>query len=93
MMPGVQIYDASGMVAVEIRLETCIPAILLQIGAFASIRAHYQNLPQDQSLIGLIEYLLCYYSSHEIVLVRSAGISPEHPHSRKTPLLELSLMG
>ncbi len=75
MAPGLQIYEASWLVAAGIELRTDTAAILLQIGAFGSLLAHYHTLPEPASLSGLVSYLGQFYAhSHRCFLVRSSSM-------------------
>jgi uncharacterized protein YabN with tetrapyrrole methylase and pyrophosphatase domain len=73
MAPGVQILDATWMVACRIQPEVSLGLVLLQIGAFGSLRTHYRSLPSPSSLANLASHLAQYYpATHEIFLIRSA---------------------
>jgi uncharacterized protein YabN with tetrapyrrole methylase and pyrophosphatase domain len=72
MAPGIQIYEASWLVAAQIPLNVTAPAILVQLGTFGSFRAHYRDQQSIQPLTALSEYLCSLYPpSHGVVLVRS----------------------
>ena len=74
MAPGIQICEASWLVAARIAPQTMYGMILLQIGAFGSLRTHYRVRPTPASLAGLVDYLKRFYpASHQVVLVRSGG--------------------
>jgi uncharacterized protein YabN with tetrapyrrole methylase and pyrophosphatase domain len=74
MAPGIQICEATWMVAGGIAPQTRLPLILLQLGTFGSLRTHYRSAPSPASLKGLADHLLRYYpSSHEVFLIRSSG--------------------
>jgi len=90
MAPGIQVYEASWLVAAHIRLEVKVAAILLQVGTFGSLRTHYRMPPVASSLTGLVEYLRRDYSdSHEVFLVRSTGAADQEGHIRETRLGDL----
>jgi uncharacterized protein YabN with tetrapyrrole methylase and pyrophosphatase domain len=79
MAPGIQICEASWLVAAQICLRTDLAAILLQIGAFGSFRTHYRTPPTSKSLASLVDYLTRFYSnSHRVFLVRSSNL-PNRP--------------
>jgi uncharacterized protein YabN with tetrapyrrole methylase and pyrophosphatase domain len=72
LAPGVQILEASWLLAARIPLTVTAPVILVQLGTFGSFRAHYRNKEATGSLEALSEYLLSFYpSSHRAFLVRS----------------------
>jgi uncharacterized protein YabN with tetrapyrrole methylase and pyrophosphatase domain len=90
MAPGIQIYDASWLVAAGLRLEPATQAMLLQIGAFGSLRAHYKTRPQGRSLVDLSAYLEKFYPpSHRIYLIRSSGGAQDPRNIAATELGEL----
>jgi uncharacterized protein YabN with tetrapyrrole methylase and pyrophosphatase domain len=91
MAPGIQIYEATWMVAGEIAPRTDLPVILLQLGAFGSLRTHYRAVPLLSSLAGLISHLLHYYPpSHEVCLVRTAD---QRDFSSKVTRFNLGAIG
>jgi hypothetical protein len=74
MAPGLQIYEASWLVAARIPLQTDIAVILLQLGTFGSLRTHYKEPPSPAALSGLLTYLGRFYPlSHQVFLVRSTN--------------------
>jgi hypothetical protein len=74
MAPGIQIYEASWLVAARIPLQTDIAVVLLQLGAFGSLRTRYRQPPSPAELEGLVSYLSMFYPlSHLIFVVQSAG--------------------
>jgi precorrin-2 methylase len=73
MAPGLQVLDATWAVAAKIVAQTDLALVLLQLGAFGSLRTHYQVMPPASALHDLITYLSGFYpSSHEVFLVQSA---------------------
>jgi uncharacterized protein YabN with tetrapyrrole methylase and pyrophosphatase domain len=90
MAPGIQVYEASWLVAARIRLEVTVAAIVLQVGSFGSLRTNYRVRPEAASLNLLAEYLTQFYpKSHELSLVRSSGAAQQSPHIKKTLLADL----
>jgi len=74
MAPGIQIYEASWLVASRVRLNVAAAAILLQLGTFGSFRAHYRDWRSAGSLEELRSYLMgSYPSSHKVTLVQSSN--------------------
>jgi uncharacterized protein YabN with tetrapyrrole methylase and pyrophosphatase domain len=74
MAPGLQVYEASWLVAAQVDLRTDVAAILLQLGAFGSFLAHYRTPPSAASLAGLVSYLTRFYlPSHQVFVVRSSN--------------------
>jgi precorrin-2 methylase len=87
MAPGLQVYEASWLVAAQIRLHPTVAAILLQVGMFGTLRTHYRTRPEARSLAELAEYLgRSYPPSHNVFLVRSAGAAGDPPHIKESPL-------
>jgi precorrin-2 methylase len=74
MAPGIQIYEASWLVASRIQLDVAAAAILLQLGTFGSFRTHYRDWRQATSLEDLRTYLTeSYPLSHKVFLVQSSN--------------------
>lgn len=74
LAPGIQICEASWMVAAGIIPQPSYALLLVQIGMFGSLRTHYQTLPNPKSLDSLSAYLIRFYPrTHSVFLVRSAG--------------------
>ena len=74
MAPGLQIYEASWIVAAEVTLNVSAAVILVQVGTFGSLRAHYRQRPTARSLEPLSEYLRVFYPpSHPVSLVCSGS--------------------
>jgi hypothetical protein len=87
MAPGIQIVEASWLVAYKVQLHLNLPVLLLQIGAYGSTQTHYKSPQSARVLSGLSDYLSAFYpATHRGVLVRSAG----EPRERVT-VLDLSL--
>lgn len=87
MAPGIQICEATWMVAGDIAPQTSLPLILLQLGTFGSFRTHYRSAPPPSSLEGLTSHLLRYYpTSHEVFLVQSSG-----QHARRSKVAGMQL--
>jgi hypothetical protein len=74
MAPGVQIYEASWLVATGAPLNISVATILLQLGHFGSDRAHYRERRPADALAPLVGYLGRFFpNSHEVFLVQSAS--------------------
>jgi uncharacterized protein YabN with tetrapyrrole methylase and pyrophosphatase domain len=74
MAPGIQVYEASWLVASRTPLNTAAAVILLQLGHFGSVRAHYRQRRRAESLTDLVAYLCTFYpESHVVMLVQSSG--------------------
>jgi precorrin-2 methylase len=72
MAPGVQVYEASWLVATRTPLNVSVAAILLQLGHFGTARAHYRERRGVETLTGLVAYLSQFYPvSHNVHLVQS----------------------
>jgi precorrin-2 methylase len=73
MAPGIQIYEASWLVTSETQLNPSVAAILLQLGHFGSLRAHYRQRRRE-SLADLSSYLCRFYPElHTMYLVQSSN--------------------
>jgi precorrin-2 methylase len=74
MAPGIQVYEASWLVASRTPLNTAAAVILLQLGHFGTVRAHYRQRRRAESLADLVSYLSTFYpESHTVMLVQSSG--------------------
>ena len=90
MAPGIQVYDASWLVAAQISLNVSVTAILLQMGAFGSLVTHYRRTPKPGSLAELVVYLRKVYdATHEVHLIRSSHGKGRSAHIKSTRLSEL----
>jgi uncharacterized protein YabN with tetrapyrrole methylase and pyrophosphatase domain len=90
MAPGLQVYEASWLVAGQIQLDATVPAILVQIGTFGSFQAHYRTAPPASALSDLVAYLRTWYpASHAVFLVRSANSGKGPANIRKICLGDL----
>lgn len=90
MAPGLQVYEASWLVAARVVLNVSVPAMLVQLGAFGTLRAQYRQPPGSEVLKPLEEYLSHMYSpSHQVSLVRS-GNQYSAARIRRVALGELS---
>ena len=90
MAPGIQVYEASWLVGAQIRLTVSIPAILLQIGTFGSLRAHYRSPRPKESLADLVSYLASSYPlSHKVFLVQSSNRDKQSARILKVSLDDL----
>ena|ERR1700676_2487145 len=79
MAPGIQIFEASWMLACRIQPCIDVPVLLMQVGAFGSLRTHYTKRQNGSSLIDLVEYFCKMYPrSHQVSLIRSTG-QEDHP--------------
>jgi uncharacterized protein YabN with tetrapyrrole methylase and pyrophosphatase domain len=73
MAPGIQVYEASWLVAGRVPLAVTAPVILLQLGTFGSFRTHYRQRRDTATLEPLVAYLgRSYPLSHRVQLVRSS---------------------
>jgi precorrin-2 methylase len=74
MAPGIQVFEASWLVAAKIRLDVSTAAILLQLGTFGSLRTHYRDRRSADTLAELTNYLGERYGlNHRVSLVQSSG--------------------
>jgi uncharacterized protein YabN with tetrapyrrole methylase and pyrophosphatase domain len=90
MAPAIQIFDASWLWAAHLDLNPTIPVLLFQIGAFGSLKTHYNEPPAGESLEALVVYLCQYYpSTHPANLVRSKSCAQDVQHLRKLPIGDL----
>jgi precorrin-2 methylase len=90
MAPGLQIYEASWVVAAQVNLRTDVATVLLQIGAFGSFRAYYRTPPSAASLVDLASYLTRFYpASHRVFLVRSSSLPDSSGNVRALDLKSL----
>lgn len=93
MAPGLQIYEASWVVGAEVRLNVSTAVILVQMGLFGTLRAHYRQRPTARSLQPLSDYLRAFYPpTHQVTLVCS-GNGPGGPRMRRFALDELARVG
>jgi hypothetical protein len=68
------VFEASWLVAAKIRLDVSTAAILLQLGTFGSLRAHYRDRRPAGTLAELMNYLGERYGlDHRVSLVQSSG--------------------
>jgi uncharacterized protein YabN with tetrapyrrole methylase and pyrophosphatase domain len=89
--PGVQIYEASWLVACQVLPRVDFPLLLLQIGTFGSLRTHYATRQDGSSLTELIEHLCKVYPrAQEISVVRSTGHEDRPARVRYVSLKNLS---
>jgi hypothetical protein len=94
MAPGVQIYEASWLIAFRIPLQVTTAAILFQIGSFGSLRTHYSTRPDARSLRTLVDYLCRFYPpSHQVFLVMSSMLEQRTPRIRRVALEDLCGLG
>lgn len=71
--PGLQIYEASILVAHNIQLRVDIACLLFQVSVFGTKYAPIDREPRKDSLKVLKDYLLRFYPpEHEVALARSA---------------------
>jgi uncharacterized protein YabN with tetrapyrrole methylase and pyrophosphatase domain len=91
MAPAIQVVEASWLFACQIQLHIGIPVLLVQVGAFGSLRTHYRKRSDGASLAELIEYLYNFYPrSHPVSLIRSTGQEGEPARIRHVALERLS---
>jgi len=88
MAPGIQIYEASWLMAFQILPRVDTHVILVQVGSVGSYRAHYGQRLDGRTLTGLIDHLtMVYPKEHRVSLVRSTA-SGEHPEKISSFTLE-----
>lgn len=93
MAPGIQIYEASWVVAAEMQLNVSAAVILVQMGLFGTLRAQYRQRPTARSLQPLCDYLYAFYPpTHQVALVYS-GSSPGSAKVRRLALGDLPNLG
>src|ERR1700691_3480386 len=79
MAPGIQVFDSSWLLMCQIEPLPEFPMLLMQVGAFGSLRTHYTQRQDGKSLEQLARYLSRFYlQSHALALVRSSG-EEDHP--------------
>lgn len=79
LAPGMQIYEASWFVGMEVSPDTRLSCMLVQTSIFGTSYAVIDRKPQKSTLIELKEYLLKFYpKDHLVALVRS-GIDEDSP--------------
>jgi len=90
LAPGLQVYEATWLVACAIRPHLEAAVLLVQMGTFGSLRTNYQKRPTGASLAKLVTYLCEFYpGAHEVFLVRSSNGAGEPPHIRRFELRNL----
>jgi uncharacterized protein YabN with tetrapyrrole methylase and pyrophosphatase domain len=90
LAPGLQVYEATWLVACGIRPHLEAAVLLVQMGTFGSLRTNYQKRPTGASLAKLVTYLCEFYpGAHEVFLVRSSNGAGEPPHIRRFELRNL----
>ncbi len=88
MAPGIQIYEASWLMAFQILPRVDTHVILVQVGSVGSYRAHYGQRLDGSTLTGLIDHLTTVYpKEHRVSLVRSTATG-EHPEKISSYTLE-----
>lgn len=88
--PAIQIYEATWMFICQITPKVDSPLLLLQMGNFGSLRAHYSKRAEGSSLAELIQYLSRFYpASHAVSLVRSTASEDQPARVRQVRLDEL----
>jgi precorrin-2 methylase len=74
LAPGIQVYEASWLVGSKTPLNPGTAVILVQLGHFGTVRAHYRQRRRAESLAELVSYLFTFYpESHTVMLVQSSG--------------------
>jgi uncharacterized protein YabN with tetrapyrrole methylase and pyrophosphatase domain len=90
MAPGIQVFDASWFVAFRIRPRIDVSLLLVQVGAFGSLRTHYTERRDGSSLQGLVRYCCeLYPPTLSVALVRSSGDEGRLAQIRHVPLSKL----
>ncbi len=88
MAPGIQVYEASWLMAFQVVPRVDTHVILVQVGSVGSYRAHYGQRLDGGTLGGLIDHLTSVYpKNHRVSLVRSTA-SGEHPEKISSFTLE-----
>jgi hypothetical protein len=88
--PGIQVYDASWLVACEIQPRVDVPLLLVQIDTFGSFRTHYNSLREGDSLKELVQHCCRFYpTQHSVYLVRSRGDETRPAHIMDVRLSQL----
>jgi uncharacterized protein YabN with tetrapyrrole methylase and pyrophosphatase domain len=88
MAPGIQVFEASWLLAFEIIPRVDTHLILVQMGSFGSYRAHYGRKLDGSALTGLVNHLTSVYPKDQRVsLVRSTS-SGEQPEKISSFTLE-----
>ena len=93
MAPGLQVYEASWMVAAEVTLNVSTAVILVQLGTFGSLRAHYRQRPTARSLVPLSEYLQAFYPPSHLVALVCSGSPQGGAKLRRVALSDLPNVG
>jgi uncharacterized protein YabN with tetrapyrrole methylase and pyrophosphatase domain len=87
MAPGIQVFEASWMVAYKIEPRVDVPLLLVQVGTFGSFRTHYAKRQDGRSLGSLVQYCSKLYpQSHIVYLVRSSSDENEPAQVRQVAL-------
>jgi precorrin-3B methylase len=87
LAPGLQVYEATWLVACGIRPHLEAAALLVQMGTFGSLLTNYQKRPTGASLAKLVIYLREFYpATHEVFLVRSSSGGRQPPRIRRIEL-------
>lgn len=91
MAPAIQVYDASWMCVCQMTPKVDAPLLLLQMGNFGSLRAHYKERRDGSSLKELVEYLTQFYpSSHAVSLVHSTASEDQPAHLCQVTIANLT---
>ena len=90
MAPGLQVFEASWLMAHEVELRVDTAAILVQVGTFGSLRTRYKTQPAGSSLSELVDYLTRVYPpSHSVSLIQSPNRLGQKARIRTIALGEL----
>jgi uncharacterized protein YabN with tetrapyrrole methylase and pyrophosphatase domain len=93
MAPAIQVYEASWMFVCQMTPQVDVPLLLLQVGNFGSLRAHYGKRRDGSSVTELAEYLCRFYPrSHSVSLVRSTAAEDHPARVRQVKLEDLGVV-
>lgn len=90
MAPGIQIYEATWMVAFGVQPRADVHALITQVGTFGSFRTHYSERWDGSALSGLLDHLrLVFPAKHIVTLVRATAFEGQSTRVRSIPLEDL----
>jgi len=90
MAPAIQVFEASWIYICQTEPHTDVPMLLLQVGTFGSLRAHYGSRRDGSSIVELADYLCRYYPrTHSVSLVRSTAAKDQPACVRQVTLENL----
>ena len=90
MAPGIQIYEATWMVAFGVHPRADVHALITQVGTFGSFKTHYSKRWDGSALSGLVDHLRTVYPAEHVVrLVRATAFEGQATRVRSVPLDDL----